>query len=136
MKDDIEDDVLEIPEERLSGELKKMSEEDLKREILAELRLELEKMKDKIVEELAVQLKDEILSLKRQSEEEKLLSDRITSLESKVLELSKAIDGLTKDVLFLKSGKLEKKDNLSVKVKQQLKSSTKLDSEDDIIICD
>ncbi len=133
MKDD---DVLEIPEERLSEELKKMSEEDLKREILAELRLELEKMKDKIVEELAVQLKDEILSLKRQSEEEKLLSDRITSLESKVLEISKAIDGLTKDVLFLKSGKLEKKENLSVKVKQQLKSSTKLDSEDDIIICD
>ncbi len=133
MKDD---DVLEIPEERLSEELKKMSEEDLKREILAELRLELEKMKDKIVEELAVQLKDEILSLKRQSEEEKLLSDRITSLESKVLEISKAIDGLTKDVLFLKSGKLEKKENLSVKVKQQLKSSTKLDGEDDIIICD
>ncbi len=133
MKDD---DVLEIPEERLSEELKKMSEEDLKREILAELKLELEKMKDKIVEELAVQLKDEILSLKRQSEEEKLLSDRIASLESKVLEISKAIDGLTKDVLFLKSGKLEKKENLSVKVKQQLKSSTKLDSEDDIIICD
>jgi len=131
-----DDDVLEIPEERLSEELKKMSEEDLKREILAELKLELEKMKDKIVEELAVQLKDEILSLKRQSEEEKLLSDRIASLESKVLEISKAIDGLTKDVLFLKSGKLEKKENLSVKVKQQLKSSTKLDSEDDIIICD
>ncbi len=120
-------------------ELKRMNE--MNEERLRELKVEIvEEVKEKVVEELAVQLKNEILSLKRDSENEKILADRISAVEAKLLELVKTVEELTKEILYLKSEKIVKTPPKRDKVKQQLKSSktAKLvgENDSDIIVCD
>ncbi|GEM_PF-2226733 len=143
------EEVIELLEAKLADrerkieELKKMNEE-LNNKISEILKLkekEIEEIKNRVVEELAVQLKDEILSLKKEIDNEKMLNERIATLESKILELTKTIESLTKEILFIKSGKkINNQEPVRSKVKEHLKSSTKLEKEeeeeDDIIICD
>ncbi len=126
-------------------ELKRMNETELRQlenRIREEFRSELRGLKDEIVEELAEKLKDEILSLKRDADMEKILEQRVTTLEAKLIELTKAVDSLTKEVLYLKSDRMPVKSHSSrEKIKQQLKNSktAKLveeEKDDDIIVCD
>lgn len=123
----------------IKNEVKTELKAELYSEISRDIRREISGYKDDIVRELAVQLKNEILSLKRDSDNEKLLMDRINIVEAKLLELAKTIDSLTKEVLYLKANKIPNKQfNKRDKIKQQLKSSktAKIDTEDDIIVCD
>ncbi|RLI74753.1 hypothetical protein DRO97_05160 [Archaeoglobales archaeon] len=127
----------------------KMSERDI---LLDRLERKLAK-KEKEVEELRkmlsfneqkfLQFKQEIIE---ELKKEILDSKRIKDLESKVVELSKTVDSLTNELLYIKSElrreevkvKADKKDKEAIKEEIIVDSSVEEESQEDenIIVCD
>jgi len=126
-----------------------MSERDI---LLDRLERKLAK-KEKEVEELRkmlsfneqkfLQFKQEIIE---ELKKEILDSKRIKDLESKVVELSKTVDSLTNELLYIKSElrreevkvKADKKDKEAIKEEIIVDSSVEEESQEDenIIVCD